>query len=336
MQTNFCATAAVIFSRVSAPPPPLIMCRCSVISSAPSMYTGSSFTLFRSNTRMPCFFRRSALASEAATAPSMRPLMVASASMNLNTVEPEPTPTIASSTTCFSASRATSSFSASWVMSSFLLLLLRRQVGAHTLEQLRGHADRFAGGGMRVDGLADVGGVGAHLDRERELADQVARAGADDRAAHQAVRLRVEQQLGETLVAAIGDGTPRSGPGKLRHADRGALLPRLVLGQADPGDLRIRVRHRRNHARIEVRFHPGGRLRGDMTFVHRLVREHRITRDVADGEDVRHAGAHLTVDRDESLGIDRHTGIVCVYPLAVRHTSVRDHDHVVGPCFIPL
>ena len=41
---------------------------------------------------MPCDFRRAALASEAATAPSMRFLMVASASMNLNTVEPEPTP----------------------------------------------------------------------------------------------------------------------------------------------------------------------------------------------------------------------------------------------------
>src|SRR6266850_596744 len=37
MQTNFFATAATIFSRVSAPPPPLIMARCSVISSAPSI-----------------------------------------------------------------------------------------------------------------------------------------------------------------------------------------------------------------------------------------------------------------------------------------------------------
>ena len=36
MQTKVFATAATIFSRVSAPPPPLIMCRCSVISSAPS------------------------------------------------------------------------------------------------------------------------------------------------------------------------------------------------------------------------------------------------------------------------------------------------------------
>ncbi len=36
MQMNFCDAPATIFSRVSAPPPPLIMCMCSVISSAPS------------------------------------------------------------------------------------------------------------------------------------------------------------------------------------------------------------------------------------------------------------------------------------------------------------
>ena len=36
MQTNFRATAATIFSRVSAPPPPLIIAPCSVTSSAPS------------------------------------------------------------------------------------------------------------------------------------------------------------------------------------------------------------------------------------------------------------------------------------------------------------
>jgi len=52
----------------------------------------------------------SALASDAATAPSMRPLIVASASMKKLTVEPEPTPTTLSSTTYFSAACATAFF----------------------------------------------------------------------------------------------------------------------------------------------------------------------------------------------------------------------------------
>jgi len=34
--------------------------------------------------------------------------------------------------------------------------------------------------------------------------------------------------------------------------------------------------------------------------VHRLVRQHGLAHDVADGEDVRHVGAHLDVDVDEA------------------------------------
>src|SRR5512135_1697511 len=101
---------------------------------------------------MPCFFRRSALASDAATAPSMRPLIAARASMNRLTVEPEPTPTTASSTTYLRAASATCFLSSSWVISPGLLLPLRRQVGADAFEQLGRHADGFAEGRVRVDG----------------------------------------------------------------------------------------------------------------------------------------------------------------------------------------
>src|SRR5688572_2994898 len=210
MHTNRRATAAVIFSRVSAPPPPLIMWRCSVTSSAPSTYTGSSFTLFRSSTRTPIFLSLSALASEAATAPSIWCLIAASASMNLNTVDPEPTPTIGS-WTYFSASRATRSLSSSWVIRT-LLFTLRRKVGADPLEHFCGHADRLGRGRVGMDGLADVGCVRAHLHGEGDLANQVARAQADDATAHNAVRLGVEDELGEALVAGVGNGAARCRP----------------------------------------------------------------------------------------------------------------------------
>jgi hypothetical protein len=146
---------------------------------------------------------------------------------------------------------------------------------------------------MRMDGLADVGRIRAHLDRQRDLAHQVARPGADDGAAHHAVCLGVEDELGEAFVARIGDGAAGGAPGKLRHADRGARLLRLVLGHADPGDLRVGVGDRRDDARVEMRLLPRRRLGRDMALVHRLVREHRVLRHVADGVDVRNIGSHL-------------------------------------------
>jgi len=51
-----------------------------LISSAPVHVYRSSSTEFRSNTRIPAAFSRAAVASELATAPSSRPLILASSS----------------------------------------------------------------------------------------------------------------------------------------------------------------------------------------------------------------------------------------------------------------
>ena len=76
-----------------------------------------------------------------------------------------------------------------------------------------------------MDRLADVDRIAAHLDREANLADQIARMGADDAAAEQSVVRFVEQKLGEALVAAIGDGAAGRRPGKHRLAVLDALAP---------------------------------------------------------------------------------------------------------------
>jgi len=49
-----------------------------------------------------------------------------------------------------------------------------------------------------------------------------------------AVRLGtvVEQQLGKTFVAAVGDGAARRGPGKQAFFDLDPLRLRLVFGQS--------------------------------------------------------------------------------------------------------
>src|SRR2546428_8764149 len=133
---------------------------------------------------------------------------------------------------------------------------------------------------MRMDSLADVDRIRAHLDRERDLADQVAGARTDDAAADDAMRRGIEEEFGETLVAAIGDRAARSRPGEKTLLDLHALGLRLVFGKAHPGDLGVGIRDRWDHARIEEGFLARGRFGGHMTLLHRLVRWHRLPADV--------------------------------------------------------
>ena len=61
------------------------------------------------------------------------------------------------------------------------------------MRHLRRHADAFAQRGVSMNGLADVDGIRTHLDGQHNLADHVARMGADHAAAQDlavAVRFR--------------------------------------------------------------------------------------------------------------------------------------------------
>ena len=113
-------------------------------------------------------------------------------------------------------------------------------------------ADGLGQGGVGVDGQADVGGVGAHLDGQRGLGDEVAGVGADDAAADDPVGGLVEQHLGHALVAAQGQRAAAGGPGEhaLAVLDPGGLG--LVLGDPDPGDLGIGVGDRGDDGGVEV------------------------------------------------------------------------------------
>ena len=63
--------------------------------------------------------------------------------------------------------------------------------------------------------------------------------GADDAAADHAVRRFVEQQLGEALVTAVGDGSPRRSPWEDSLADLDAFGLALLFGLAGPGQIAI-------------------------------------------------------------------------------------------------
>lgn len=113
------------------------------------------------------------------------------------------------------------------------------------------HANGFAERRVRMDGLADIGRLAAHLDGQADLADQVSGMGADDAAADDPVRGLVKDQLGEALVAAIGDGPARGRPGKDRFTELDALGFALLLGLAGLGDLRVGIGDRGNLPGVE-------------------------------------------------------------------------------------
>src|SRR4051812_22868952 len=109
-------------------------------------------------------------------------------------------------------------------------------------EDFRREPDALAEGGGRMDGAADVLRVGAHLDGEADLGDQVAGVDPDDRAPEDAAGRLVEEQLDESVLAPVRDRAPGRRPGKDGLPVLDAALLELVLGRPGPGDLRIGVR----------------------------------------------------------------------------------------------
>jgi hypothetical protein len=66
----------------------------------------------------------------------------------------------------------------------------------------------------------------------------------------------------------------------------------------------------------------------DLAFMHRLVGQHGLADDVADGEDVGHVGAHLLVHRDEAALVHGHAGGFGADGLAVGAAADGHQDPV--------
>ena len=77
-----------------------------------------------------------------------------------------------------------------------------------------------------------------------------------------------------------------------------------------PGDFRIGEHDGGNRPRLERRRLAGQGLDGHLALVAGLVGEHRFARYVADGQDVRIAGAALRVDYDKAARIELNLGLL--------------------------
>src|SRR4029078_8232433 len=95
-------------------------------------------------------------------------------------------------------------------------------------------------------------------------------------------------------------------------------------GEAGPGDFRIGGGNGRNLAGVEDALLSARDLGGDMAFMHRLVSEHGLADDVANGKDVRDVGAHLLVDFDETALGNGDAGLFSIDEPAVGRAAERD------------
>ena len=126
------------------------------------------------------------------------------------------------------------------------------------MRNLRRHADAFAQRWMRVNRLADIHRIRAHLNGQCNLTNHVARMRAHHAAAqYLAVAVGfggvVKQQFGHAFVAAVGNGTATCRPREQALLDLDALRLGLVFGEADPGHFGVGVGHARDHAGVEGR-----------------------------------------------------------------------------------
>lgn len=99
--------------------------------------------------------------------------------------------------------------------------------------------------------------------RQRELRQQLARMGADDRGAEDAVLARHRQHLHEARACAIDDRAVELGQVVAQNLMRDAAGARLALVQSDPRDLGIGKGHGRHHGIIRARPMERGKQRGE-------------------------------------------------------------------------
>jgi len=175
-----------------------------------------------------------------------------------------------------------------------------------------------------MHGQADIGRVSAHFDRERDLGNELPGIGADDAPPRRRCVLGSKSSLVKPSSRPIDNARPLAAHGNTAFRTPHSALwlrPRSVR----PGDLWIGVGHGRNHACIEEALAAGGDFRGNLGFVRGLVCQHGLANHIADGEYMRHVGAHLPVGSDEAARIDLYACFSAAmrWPLGERPTATN-------------
>src|SRR6185437_14867024 len=138
----------------------------------------------------------------------------------------------------------------------------------------------------------------------------------------------VDDHLHEAVGVGVGDGAPERREGELPDLDGTPALARLLRGDAGGRDLGVAEDDRRDAADVHLRLVTGDHLGHHLRLVRRLVGQHRLPRDVADGVDAGDVGAELAIDGDEAA-LDLDADLLEAEPFGVRAAPDRD-QHLVG------
>ena len=111
----------------------------------------------------------------------------------------------------------------------------------------------------------------------------------------------------------------------------------LVFGQTYPCHFRVCIGNTWNDARIECgsgEFFVTLQFASDyfsrhVRFVHRFVRQHGLTHDIANRKNMRHVGAHLDIYVDKATVRHRHAGFFCGNFFTVGCATYGLQDQVV-------
>src|SRR5690606_17662120 len=206
-----------------------------------------------------------------------------------------------------------------------------RLVDGPLVNRHRGVVHRFGQRRVRVADAGEVVGGALELHRQHALVDQFGHVGADQVQAQHAVGLGVREHLHE--AGRLGhrhraaDRREREAAGLVGNA----FGLELLLGLADPGDLRLGVDDPRDRVEVDVARQAGDQLGHGDAFLEALVRQHRAAHAVADRPDTVHAGVAVLVHLDLAAVGELHPGPVGEQAPGRRaaahgHQQLVDHD----------
>ena len=165
---------------------------------------------------------------------------------------------------------------------------------------------------MRVADHADVLARSAELHRHHRFGDQLASERPDDVHAEDLVGACVGDELDQPARIAERPRARIGGEREAAGAVVGAARLQLLLGLADPGDLRGGVDHPGDGIEVDMRLLAGDALGDRHPLLLGLVREHRPAHHVADRPDIGQVAPAVAVDGYEAalIQLEAHGGRV--------------------------